>query len=78
MGLRPGRECSRFLVTHSDPLNVFALADFLQEAIKGIAHHPVNPFHAGGDQRFDNHFRYEFLSHKSVSLMVWFLSSCAQ
>ena len=56
MGLRPGREGGRFLVTHADSLNVLALADFLQQAIKRIAHHPVNPFHAGGDQRFDNHF----------------------
>jgi hypothetical protein len=64
MGLRPGRECSRFLVTHADPLNVFTLADFLQQAIKRIAHYAVDPFHASGDQRFDNHFRYEFLSHK--------------
>ena len=34
MGLRPGREGGRFLVTHADPLNVLALADFLQQAIK--------------------------------------------
>jgi hypothetical protein len=47
MGLRSGREGGRFLATHANPLDVLALANFLQQAIERIAHHTVNPLHAG-------------------------------
>ena len=74
MGLRPGREGGRFLVTHANPLDLLGPANFLQEAIERIADYAVNPFHAGGDQRFDDYFRHEFFSHKSVLLRVLSLS----
>ena len=75
MGLRSGCEGGRLLVTHANPLHVFALTDFLQQAIERVAHHAVNSFHTGGHQRFDHHFRYEFLRHKCVSLSVRFFLS---
>ena len=68
MGLRPSGKRSRFLVTHANPLNVFTFANFLEHAIERIAHHSVNPFHASSHQRFDHHFRYQFLCHNLFRL----------
>ena len=66
MSLRPGGKRGRFLVANANPLDLLILADFLQQAIKRVAHHAVNPFHAGGDQRFDDDFCYAFSSHNFV------------
>jgi hypothetical protein len=40
MGVRPSGKRSRFLVTHANPLDVFALSNFLEQAIERIAPTP--------------------------------------
>jgi hypothetical protein len=48
MGLRSGGECGRFLVTHANPLDVLALADFLQQAIERNSLTGQSIFGSGG------------------------------
>jgi hypothetical protein len=50
-----------------EPIDVFAFADGVGEAVEGIAGNSVDSFYAGFDQGLDKYFGYGF-RHMEVSL----------
>jgi hypothetical protein len=43
-------------VTHANPINLLAPANFLQNAVERATHDTAGPRHAGRDQSFDKRF----------------------
>jgi hypothetical protein len=52
MGLGAGCKRSHLFVAHVNPLYFVLAANRVYGAVETVANDPVNPFHAGRDQRF--------------------------